>query len=68
MLCSDGWTQRGTLEFDCAEKTAYALLLATNSLLPYSLSTAQLGERNQIESEVRLISDLLLCGLLRRTM
>lgn len=43
--------------------TAYALLLATNSLLPYSLSPGELGRRSDVEKKVSRIADLLLCGL-----
>ena len=47
--------------------TAYALLLATNSLLPYSLSPAELGERKLLEQEVTQVANLLLNGLQART-
>lgn len=43
--------------------TAYALLLATNALLPYSLSPGELGRRSDVEKKVSRIADLLLCGL-----
>ena len=43
--------------------TAHALLLATNALLPYSLSPVELGRRSDVEKKVSLIADLLLCGL-----
>jgi AcrR family transcriptional regulator len=46
--------------------TAETLLLATNSLLPYSLNTKELGERSEIEERVGRLADLLLTGLLRR--
>jgi AcrR family transcriptional regulator len=49
-----------------ALKTAETLLLATNSLLPYSLNTKELGERSEIEERVRRLADLLLTGLLYR--
>jgi AcrR family transcriptional regulator len=49
-----------------ALKTAEMLLLATNSLLPYSLNTKELGERLEIEERVGRLADLLLTGLLRR--
>ena len=45
------------------EDTARSLLLATNSLLPYSLSTQELGERAQIEKRASVLADLLLKGL-----
>lgn len=49
-----------------ALKTAETLLLATNSLLPYSLNTTELGERSEIEERVGRLADMLLTGLLRR--
>jgi AcrR family transcriptional regulator len=42
---------------------AHLLLLATNSLLPYSLSTVELGERIDIEEKTRQLADLLVQGL-----
>jgi AcrR family transcriptional regulator len=44
---------------------AHALMAATNSLLPFHLSTRDLGKRRDIEKTVTLIADLLLEGLLR---
>lgn len=46
--------------------TAFALLHATNALLPYSLSTTELGEREEIKEKTEHIADLILSGLLRR--
>jgi AcrR family transcriptional regulator len=46
--------------------TANTLLLATNSLLPYSLSARELGERADIARRTYHLADLLLHGLLRR--
>lgn len=43
--------------------TARSLLLATNSLLPYSLSTQELGERREIEKRVTALADLLVRGM-----
>jgi len=48
------------------EDIARSLLLATNSLLPYSLSTQELGERNEIEKRASALADLLLKGLIAR--
>lgn len=45
--------------------TAHLLILATNSLLPYSLSPRQLGERAEIEAKARGLAALLLDGLHR---
>lgn len=53
-------------ETDDALKTAENLLLATNSLLPYSLTTHELGERGEIEEKVSQLADLLLKGLVCR--
>jgi hypothetical protein len=43
------------------------LLTATNSLLPYSLSTKELGERKEIKEKVSRLADLLLNGILSRS-
>lgn len=45
--------------------TARALIQATNALLPFNLSTRELGKRAEVESAVRRIVDLLLEGLLK---
>jgi AcrR family transcriptional regulator len=45
---------------------ADTFLVATNSLLPYSLSTKELGERREIERSTRRTADLLLKGLIKR--
>ena len=47
-------------------EAAVSLLLATNSLLPYSLSTQELGERHEIEKRATRLADLLLKGLCSR--
>ena len=57
----------GEFEFADALTTAYALLHATNSLLPYSLSTTELGEREEVKERTAQIADLILHGLLRKT-
>lgn len=46
--------------------TAHALLLTTNALLPYNLSTGELGQRADVEKKVSRIADLLLNGLTLR--
>ncbi len=46
-------------------ETATMLLLATNSLLPFSLTTRELGERDEVEEKTRRLANLLLNGLLR---
>ena len=58
--------QNGEFDFQDAITTAHTLLMATNSLLPYSLSTRELGERGDVEVKVSHIADLLLSGLLFR--
>ena len=47
-------------------ETAGTFLLATNSLLPFSLTTQELGERSEIEEKVLGVADLLLKGLVCR--
>jgi AcrR family transcriptional regulator len=58
--------QTGDFVFRDALATARGLLTATNSLLPYSLSPRELGERDALEQQTALIADLLLTGLRRR--
>ena len=53
----------GKFIFKDAAATARALLLATNSLLPYSLNPRELGERKTVEEQTARIADLLLNGL-----
>ncbi len=55
----------GEFEFGDALSTAYALLHATNALLPYSLSTRELGEREEVQEKTAAVADLMLHGLLR---
>lgn len=47
-------------------RTAASLLDATNSLLPYSLSAYELGERADIEKKAVRLADLLLNGICKR--
>ena len=56
----------GDFCFSDAQATAHTLLLATNSLLPYSLSVRELGEREEITTKIERLSDMLLNGLYRR--
>src|SRR5688572_10215167 len=46
--------------------TAHDLLVATNSLLPYSLSPAEFGRRGEVADRAERIATLLLDGLKRR--
>jgi AcrR family transcriptional regulator len=55
----------GEFEFGDTLSTAYALLHATNALLPYSLSTSELGEREEVEEKTAAVADLMLHGLQR---
>lgn len=56
----------GEFEIENEMAAARALLEATNGLLPYSLSTNELGEREEVERRTSAIADLLLHGLLSR--
>ncbi|HEV2837105.1 MAG TPA: TetR/AcrR family transcriptional regulator [Pyrinomonadaceae bacterium] len=56
----------GDFAFENELVTAHALLEATNGLLPYSLSTTELGEREEVKRRTTAIADLLLHGLLSR--
>ena len=58
--------QSGELSFDDEHATAHALLQATNGLLPYSLSTTELGERDEVEQRATDVANLMLRGLLSR--
>lgn len=53
----------GDFKFGSAAETAETILLATNSLLPFSLTTRELGERDEIEEKTTRIANLLLKGL-----
>jgi AcrR family transcriptional regulator len=50
---------------DDALTAAHTLLLATNALLPSSLSVRELGKRAEVQEKASRIIDLLLHGLLR---
>ncbi len=56
----------GTFQIKDANQTAGSLLDATNSLLPYSLSAYELGERSDIEKKANRVADLILNGLKKR--
>lgn len=58
--------EAGEFQFDDEHATAHALLQATNGLLPYSLSTTELGERRDVEQRTADVADLMLSGLLSR--
>ena len=48
------------------EGCARTLLIASNSLLPYSLSTNELGSRSEIEEKIKRLADLMMGGILNR--
>jgi len=56
---------RAARELECedAHATALALISATNSLIPYSLSTKEMGSRREIERTLTTIVALTLRGL-----
>ena len=56
----------GELDAPDPRAAAEALLLATNSLLPYALSARELGRRADVEARAGRVADLLLFGLCRR--
>lgn len=50
---------------DDAASTAVTLIQATNAFLPYSLSPQEIGDREQVETGIRRMADLLLKSLTR---
>ena len=58
--------EAGEFSFDDQHATAHALLQATNGLLPYSLSTTELGVREEVEQRTADVANLMLRGLLSR--
>jgi AcrR family transcriptional regulator len=58
--------EAGEFGFDDDNTTAHALLQATNGLLPYSLSTTELGERKEVEQRASDVANLMLRGLIAR--
>ena len=58
--------EAGEFKFDDELATAHALLQATNGLLPYSLSTTELGAREEVEQRTADVANLMLRGLLSR--
>jgi AcrR family transcriptional regulator len=55
--------RRGEFRVHNAAATARLLIAATNSLLPFSLSTAELGKRREVEATAAGIADLVVAGL-----
>lgn len=54
---------KGDFQDGNALELAETFLLATNSLLPFSLTTQELGERREIEEKTLRLADLLLKGI-----
>ena len=57
----------GSFDVEEIQSTTNAILLATNSLLPYSLSANELGKRKELEKKISKIADLILVGLIKRS-
>ncbi len=53
----------GSLDCTDAKSAARVLVQCTNSLLPFSLSARELGQRKEVEAQVGSIADLLIRGL-----
>lgn len=53
----------GALKFAEVGLTAQTLLLATNALLPFSLSARELGARDEVEARISRLADLVVAGL-----
>lgn len=56
----------GVFACDDAFQTAQTLLLATNALLPYSLSARELGARDEVERKIERLALVLVNGVRRR--
>ena len=61
-VLEDGQTS-GVFNIENSLDTARNMLTATNSLLPYSLSTDELGKRNDLKRRSLAIAELLLSGV-----
>ena len=61
-VIKDG-TARGEFRDRTPDAAAAAMIVATNSLLPYSLTAKELGGRDEIEARISAVADLLLNGL-----
>lgn len=57
---------RNILTLEDTSATAHLLVLATNSLLPYSLSVPELGKRSQVAAQAAALASLLVRGLRAR--
>jgi AcrR family transcriptional regulator len=63
-VIEEGQNRKKFADGDALE-IAKTFLLATNSLLPFSLTTRELGERNDIEENTQRVANLLLQGLIK---
>jgi AcrR family transcriptional regulator len=54
----------GSLECADPRTTSFVLVQSTNSLLPFNLSAGELGRREELETQVGRIAELLIKGLL----
>ena len=61
-VLNDGQTS-GVFRMENSLDTARSMLTATNSRLPYSLSTEELGKRNDLKGRSLAIAELLLSGI-----
>jgi AcrR family transcriptional regulator len=57
---------RGEFEFRDAAAVAQAMIVGTNALLPYSLTSEELGKRAEVERRARAVAALLVRGILVR--
>jgi AcrR family transcriptional regulator len=62
----DEGKRNGEFAHSDSRGVAVSFLLATNSLLPYSLNTHELGARGEIKRRAARIADLLLNGIVAR--
>jgi AcrR family transcriptional regulator len=53
----------GAFQFQDSEEVAKAMLLATNSFLPYSLTVRELGNLKQIRADLEIMAGLLIRGV-----
>ncbi len=64
-VIKEGQQNKQFAEGDALE-IAITLILATNSLLPFSLTTQELGAREEVEEKTVCVANLLLQGLISR--
>jgi AcrR family transcriptional regulator len=58
--------ERGQWDITDPVEVGNALVMATNSLTPFSLNVHHRGERKHVERKIHLIADMLIYGLARR--